>query len=144
MNRWLGYWANIEQPIPCYPGGQLFHPAVANMIDPSGETPLLPTGYLQYDDGATGIRSSWTAASTVIGVVTWLTSCVLKYTGMEMMARGWAAAAIKEQVRVCIQCQLVSSLRESEYCCVESCIGCRSRIPLVRHISTRHRRRGPL
>lgn len=58
----------------------------------------MPAGYMQHDDGAIGVRSSWTAPSTVTAAATWLTSSVFKYTGLEILARGWAADSIKAQV----------------------------------------------
>lgn len=57
----------------------------------------MPAGYLQPDDGTLGVRSEW-SAPVATDTATWLTTSVLKYTQQEIMARGWTAEGIKDQV----------------------------------------------
>lgn len=57
----------------------------------------MPAGYLQPDDGTLGVRSEW-SAPVATDTSTWLTTSVRKYTQQEIMARGWTAEGIKDQV----------------------------------------------
>lgn len=152
MFRWLGFAADVEQPVPCYPGGHTIHPDIQAQIDYSGTSPWMPAGYLQHDNGALGVRSSWTVASTITSTATWLTGNVLKYTGLEILARGWAAVSISEQVLfsagvlhrlwgLYLYSMADSVLqRDNQKCCKGK--QCRSMSPHVTHSLTRPRLSG--
>ena len=103
MRRWLGYANDIKQPVPCLADGvSTLHAADAAAVDESGTAPRMPSGYMEPDNEAGGVRHRWTPSDTVTSVLTWLTDCVFKYSLAEILARGKTAEKIKEQV--CIMC----------------------------------------
>ena len=94
--RWFGFADKIIQRVPCYHNLNTLHPdAVAALAD----TPLrLPPGYLATDDGSQGIRQIWTPEAIETDPKTWVTDGVLKYSQLEMEARGATGEEINQQV----------------------------------------------
>lgn len=59
----------------------------------------MPLGYLQEDNGGTGVRTGWTPDDTHTPVSTWRGDSVLKFSAGEILARGEAGEAIRAEVR---------------------------------------------
>lgn len=95
--RWLCFADTIVQRVPCYGNLKTLHPAAEAEL--AERKPRVPPGYLSADDGSQGVRSSWTAESTETDPNTWVTDGVLKYSQLEIEARGWTADQISLQVR---------------------------------------------
>lgn len=97
--RWLGYAANINQPVPCHADGSIDHRELQadGGVDPGRL--ILPPGYCTPDDGLAGVREEWTA-SVATDPSTWCSTSVLKYSQSEILARGQTAEEIRQQVRL--------------------------------------------
>lgn len=89
--------------MPCYENGETIHGDIAADIDMSGTSPRMPPGYIEEDNGTLGVRSQWTEMA-VTDSDTWVTDSVFKWSQSEIMARGWTAEGIKEQVLCCQRC----------------------------------------
>lgn len=97
--RWLGYAADIQQPLPCYADGAAVHPELHRLMASDPTKLHLPLGYTIPDDGSRGVRGDWTD-STSTNPSTWSTSSLLKFSHSEILARGEAADVVRGQVCV--------------------------------------------
>ena len=95
--RWLGYAADIEQPVPCHGNGDVLAPAAANKVDHTGQAPRMPPGYMKKDRGREGVQTQWTEAQST-PASTWFNDSRLKYSAKEMLARGKSGASLQKQV----------------------------------------------
>lgn len=106
--RWLGYAADIHQPLPCHADGRIEHrehpmlnSAIGVLQAEAGFGPgrlILPPRVLYPRRWPCWVRDEWTA-SVATDPSTWCTTSVRKYSKSETLARRKTAEEIRQQVR---------------------------------------------
>lgn len=106
--RWLGWSKAIRQPVPCLNNGVAVQvrttgttsrpgSATPEQEEPINRTPHMPAGYIEEDTGKQGTRKGWTHV-TDTPAHTWLYDNILKWTGLELLARYKTAQFLLDQI----------------------------------------------